>query len=104
MQLDYLNSFSNTISSGFPEKMVLFDCETTGGNPKYHRIIEVGLIIIEKGCVIERWQSFVNPHVEVPELITRITGINTKMVEDAPSFMEIAHTLENSHLTDIYCS
>ena len=94
MQLDYLNSFSNTISSGFPEKMVLFDCETTGGNPKYHRIIEVGLIIIEKGCVIERWQSFVNPHLEVPELITRITGINTKMIEDAPSFMEIAHTLE----------
>ena len=41
MQLDYLNSFSNTISSGFPEKMVLFDCETTGGNPKYLSLIHI---------------------------------------------------------------
>ena len=32
MQLDYFDSSSNALSSGFPEKMMLFDCETTGGN------------------------------------------------------------------------
>ena len=61
MQLDYFDSSSNALSSGFPEKMMLFDCETTGGNPKYHRIIEIGLIIIEKNelSITEKGRPFV---------------------------------------------
>jgi|TARA_B110000914_G_scaffold217182_1_gene223005 DNA polymerase III epsilon subunit-like protein len=33
--------------------MVLLDCETTGGKAIYHRIIEIGLIVIEGGEIVE---------------------------------------------------
>ena len=57
-------------SSGFPEKLVLLDCETTGVNPSYHRIIEVGVLIIENSTVIKEWQTFINPEVNLPENIS----------------------------------
>ena len=53
MQLNWLQKEASALSESFPEKMVLFDCETTGGSAKYHRIIEVGLIVIENGEIVE---------------------------------------------------
>ena len=61
MQLNWLQKEASALSESFPEKMVLFDCETTGGSAKYHRIIEVGLIVIENGEIVETWQSFCDP-------------------------------------------
>ena len=61
MQLNWLNqndSINHSLSAGFPDKMVILDCETTGGRAKYHRIIEIGLLVIEDGRLIETWQSF----------------------------------------------
>ena len=43
MQLGWFDNDVTEISAGFPSKMVLLDCETTGGNPTYSRIIEIGL-------------------------------------------------------------
>jgi len=46
MQLNWLDQPTPTrLSSGFPEAMVLLDCETTGGKAIYHRIIEIGLVV-----------------------------------------------------------
>ena len=81
------------LSSGFPESMVLLDCETTGGNANYHRIIEVGLIVIEHGEVIEEWQSFINPNTILPESIQRLTGITPGMLRDAPKFSAVSESL-----------
>ena len=81
------------LSSGFPEFMVLLDCETTGGNANYHRIIEVGLIVIEHGEVIEEWQSFINPNTTLPESIQRLTGITPGMLRDAPKFSAVSECL-----------
>ena len=54
MQLNLLHQPTPALlSSGFPDRMVLLDCETTGGKAIYHRIIEIGLIVIENGKVIE---------------------------------------------------
>ena len=80
-------------SSGFPEKLVLLDCETTGVNPSYHRIIEVGVLIIENSTVIKEWQTFINPEVNLPENIQKLTGITPAMVRDAPLFSSIAEEL-----------
>ena len=54
MQLNLLDppTFAK-LSSGFPDAMVLLDCETTGGKAIYHRIIEIGLIVIEGGEIVE---------------------------------------------------
>lgn len=81
------------LSSGFPESMVLLDCETTGGNANYHRIIEVGLLIIDRGEVVKKWQSFINPVVTLPEAIQRLTGITSSMLRDAPKFDAVSESL-----------
>ena len=96
MQLNLLGQPMRTkLSSGFPEAMVLLDCETTGGKAIYHRIIEIGLIVIEEGEVSERWQTFVDPKVVLPPFIQRLTGISPGMLDGAPEFSDIAEELLN---------
>jgi DNA polymerase-3 subunit epsilon len=94
MQLNWLDQPTPPrLSSGFPESMVLLDCETTGGKATYHRIIEIGLLVIEKGALIEKWQTFIDPKVPLPPFIQRLTGISPGMVNGAPEFSEIAEEL-----------
>ncbi len=65
------------------------DLETTGGMAAHHRIIEVGIVLLEDGAVIEEWSSLVNPGVRIPSSIVAFTGISNDMVEDSPSFEEL---------------
>ena len=96
MQLNWLEqteTVNRTLSNGFPDKMVILDCETTGGRAKYHRIIEIGLLVIENGRLIETWQTFINPETVIPSFIQKLTGITAKMLNNAPKFGEIADIL-----------
>jgi DNA polymerase-3 subunit epsilon len=94
MQLNFLDQPTPVVlSSGFPESMVLLDCETTGGKAIHHRIIEIGLLVIEKGVLIERWQTFIDPKVPLPAFIQNLTGISLGMVDGAPEFCDIAEEL-----------
>jgi DNA polymerase-3 subunit epsilon len=77
-----------------PDTPVAFvDIETTGGSLGLHRIIDVAVIGATGGEVDFEWQSLVNPGVPVPAGITALTGIDTEMLVDAPSFEEIAKEL-----------
>ncbi|MGB1244740.1 MAG: exonuclease domain-containing protein [Porticoccaceae bacterium] len=94
MQLNWLDTATpDSLSPGFPEKMVLLDCETTGGKAPYHRIIEIGLLVVEEGRLVEKWQTFVDPRVPLPPFIQRLTGISPGMVAGAPEFSDIAEEL-----------
>jgi len=65
------------------------DLETTGGMAVHHRIIEVGIVLLENGTVVEQWSSLVNPGVRIPPSIEDFTGISNHMVADAPSFEDL---------------
>ena len=93
MQLSWFDNDATQLSEGFPEKMVLLDCETTGGNATRNRIIEIGLLVIEEGKLIKRWQSFIDPQTALPPFIQKITGINPGMLIGAPIFSDIAEEL-----------
>jgi len=95
MQLGWFDNDVTEISAGFPSKMVLLDCETTGGNPTYSRIIEIGLLVIENGKLVKRWQSFVDPETSLPPFIQKITGISPGMLVGAPIFSDLSHELLN---------
>ncbi len=56
----------------------------------HHRIIEVGIVLLEAGVVVEEWSSLVNPGGRVPPSIEAFTGITSDMVAAAPSFADIA--------------
>jgi DNA polymerase-3 subunit epsilon len=66
------------------------DLETTGGRAARHRIIEVGIVLLERGAVIESWSSLVNPGVRIPPSIAEFTGIDDSMVAVAPTFAEVS--------------
>ena len=68
----------------------IIDIETTGLSPNSEKITEIAIIIHDGNKVIKEYSSLINPERKIPYRIVQITGINTKMVEDAPRFYEIA--------------
>ncbi|MBA2875064.1 ATP-dependent DNA helicase DinG [Thermaerobacillus caldiproteolyticus] len=76
------------------ERFVVIDLETTGNTPKKgDRIIQIGMIVIENGQIIERFSSFVNPERDIPPFIQQFTNIDEQMVKHAPVFAEVAPKL-----------
>ena len=71
-----------TIDSPF----VVFDIESTGLDKKKCKIIEIGAVKVENGKITDRWSTFVNPGVKIPEKITDLTSITDSMVKDAQAF------------------
>ena len=72
------------------DTLAFVDLETTGGNPAYDRITEIGIVRVENGVVVEEWSSLVNPECPIPPYIEAFTGISNEMVADAPRFADIA--------------
>lgn len=70
------------------------DLETTGATPLKDRITEIGLVRVENGIEVARWQTLVNPQQTIPPFIQKLTGISNEMVADAPTFAEVAATLK----------
>ena len=75
------------------DNLVFVDLETTGANPAYHRITEVGIVRVQSGVVAEEWSSLVNPECLISPYIEAFTGISSEMVADAPRFAELAATV-----------
>jgi DNA polymerase-3 subunit epsilon len=69
------------------------DLETTGGSSAHHRIIEVGVVHLRGGRIVEEWSSLVNPGMRIPPSIAAFTGIDNAMVADAPRFEDLAAAL-----------
>jgi DNA polymerase-3 subunit epsilon len=73
-----------------PQNLVFVDLETTGASPAHDRIIEVGLVRVANGVLIEQWSTLVNPETAIPPNIQAFTGISNEMVRSAPRFADIA--------------
>ncbi len=71
----------------------IIDVETTGGSPFLDRIIEIGLLRVEKGEVVKTYQTLLNPGVALPEFITELTGITDADLLGAPTFDDIKEEL-----------
>ncbi len=72
------------------KNFTIVDVETTGGSPFFNRVIEIGLLRVEKGEVVEEYQTLVNPEMPLPEYITKITGLTDEDLVDAPVFAQVA--------------
>ena len=68
---------------------IVFDIETTGGNPEKNGITEIFAIRYEKGAVKDTFYSLVNPMIPIPPIVRRMTGISNAMVKDAPLIDEV---------------
>ncbi len=72
---------------------VLVDIETNGGSGDRGRVIEVAALKVANGEIVDRYQTLVNPGSTIPRWITKLTGIRSEQLVDAPFFDEIAHQL-----------
>lgn len=81
---------------------LVFDTETTGiplhprakvsGQP---RIIEFGGVLVdERGKVIDELELLINPGVKLPQVITKITGLTDQDLACEPSFSDVADQIK----------
>ncbi|ARI77472.1 PolC-type DNA polymerase III [Halobacillus mangrovi] len=73
---------------------VVFDVETTGLSAVYDKIIELAAVKVKGGEIIDRFESFANPHQSLSQTTIDLTGITDDMVKDAP---EIEDVLKDFH-------
>lgn len=68
-----------------PQRIAIIDFETTGMSPAHGaRAAEVGIVMIEGGRIVDRYQSLMNAGQRMPWNITQLTGITNAMLEGAP--------------------
>ena len=66
-------------------RFTAFDFETTGLDPYNDRIIEIAAIRFDDGEISDRYVELINPERPISRMITEITGISNKMVQNAPT-------------------
>lgn len=71
------------------DTFVVFDVETTGLSAVYDTIIELAAVKIQGGEIIDRFESFANPHHQLSATTINLTGITDDMVENAPEVEEV---------------
>jgi DNA polymerase-3 subunit epsilon len=67
---------------------VVVDLETAGGVPPASGIIEIGAVRVERGRLVERFTTLVNPGHPIAPFVARLTGITDAMIADAPFIAE----------------
>lgn len=72
---------------------VVFDTETTGFHPVKDKVIEIGCVIIENGCMQNEktFVELVNPKRPIPGQASHITGITDGMVANKRTLPEVLH-------------
>lgn len=83
--------------------LVIFDLETTGLDIVRDRIIQISYIKVWPDGKEERTDMFVNPETTIPPEVANLTGITNDDVKDAPTFKQIAKTLENNFKGCDFC-
>ena len=72
----------------FPSSYCVLDLETTGYSPKYDQIIEIGIIKVVDGSIVDSFSSLVFSEY-LPDHITGITGITKETLADAPKLEDV---------------
>ena len=67
----------------------VFDLETTGGNHKHDKIIEIGLIKIENLKIIKEATYLINPEMKIPEFIQKLTNISQNDVSSSDKIEDV---------------
>lgn len=72
------------ISKLIGKTIVTFDLETTGLNADKDRIIEIGAAKLVDGEFTEKFKTFIDPGMHIPDGATKVNNITDEMVKNAP--------------------
>ena len=66
--------------------IAVIDFETTGLSPAMgDRATEVAIVLVERGQIVDRYQSLMNAGQRIPAFIESLTGISNSMIAAAPA-------------------
>jgi DNA polymerase III epsilon subunit family exonuclease len=69
--------------------IAVVDTETTGASAALgHKVIEIGIVRIERGQVVARYEQLVDPGRRISPGVTYLTGISQAMVDGQPRFKD----------------
>lgn len=75
------------------EPISFVDLETTGTSANYNRIIEIGIIKVEKNKIVKKYDTLINPQTSFDPFIQELTGISPRDLENAPTFYDVKDEL-----------
>jgi len=68
----------------------ILDIETTGGNYDEEGITEIAIYRFDGEQITDQFSSLINPQKSIQPFVVKLTGINEKMLKNAPKFYEVA--------------
>jgi DNA polymerase III epsilon subunit-like protein len=69
--------------------LAIVDVETTGAASHYHRIIEIAVLRVHQGRLVEKYSTLLDPERSISPFIEGLTGIRNKDLEGAPTFHQV---------------
>lgn len=85
----YLASHGSAMKeSELLNNIIVLDTETTGLSPYTSELIEIACVRLQKGKIVDSFQTFVKPTASIPPYIQELTGITGGDVVDAPAAQE----------------
>ena len=78
--------------------LCFLDLETTGLSAKTERIIEVGILKVRDGEIIDTYNTLVDPKIPIKFYITKICGISQEDVLGKPFFEDILDEINRNEL------
>ncbi|MBY0415904.1 MAG: hypothetical protein K2Q18_17155 [Bdellovibrionales bacterium] len=75
-------------------KWAVIDVETSGADPSYDQVIDLGFILFEGTRLVQKYSSLVQYPGELSSFIQKLTGITPKMLSHAPTWREVEKELQ----------
>ncbi len=69
--------------------LAIVDIETTGATSHYNRIIEIAVLKVKQGRLVDTFSTLVDPERTISPFIEGLTGITNRELEKAPTFTEV---------------
>lgn len=73
-------------------RYVVVDLEATSTGSKA-KIIQVGIVVIEDGKIVDHYTTDVNPHEPLDAHIKELTGLTDQRLAQAPDFSQVARKI-----------
>jgi len=72
------------------------DVETTGMYAEFNRVMDIGVVKVKGGKVIEEWETLINPQQVIPRYITSFTKISKAHVKNKKEFSHFASKVDET--------
>ncbi len=84
------------------KNLLFVDVETTGLDPINDRIIEIGIVKVDKDNNKSTFSKLVNPGYKISKEVRQLTGIKLKDLAEAPLFEDLLYDLLDYFKADLF--